>query len=437
MNQQAVPYDTEAERATLGSILIDPQCFHQLRNLVATEYFYDRKHRFIWDAFLGLDRKHEPIDFQTVTGELRRQQHLDAAGGAAYISTLINSVASAVNVDAYAGTVKDMYIRRKLLQEASHMAQLAHDLEKAPGDAITDIEAALFRLHDTAVRAEQRPVKFDVLADDVFERLRHAHESTEPLAIPTGYQDIDAKLSGFAKTSFYVVAARPGIGKSALLGNFAFKIASQGWHVAVFNLEMSNRQFFHRLLVMQGYGRLSDLENGTLSDDSWAHITDGIGRHAELPIWSDEQQALAVPELRAKAIRLASQYGLDALFVDYAQLMRPVERWGSRQQQLGEITRGLKGLAKELNIPVIAAAQLGRQAENQRPQLNHLREAGDFENDADAVLFIHRDRHGDVDPRTHVAPTELIIAKHRHGQTGSVNLGWVPHRVAFVPTKAN
>lgn len=433
-----VPYNEAAEEAVLGSILIDPECIHDLRGRLQPEHFYLRKHRWIYEAILRLDRQHTPLDYLTLTSELDDRQQLEQIGGGAYISSLINAVPSAINADAYADEIRGDWLRRRLLNIASEIAKAAHDESKPPREALTDVESRLFQLHDKAQRAERQPKKFNRVADEVWARLQRASESDQRLAFPTGYSGIDAKLGGLMRGGLYVVAARPGIGKSALLGNFAYKIAYRGRHVAMFNLEMTNRQFFHRLLVMQGYGNLTQLENGTLPDGDWAKVAEGIGAHSELPIWSDEQPALTVPELRAKAIRLASRYGLDVVFVDYAQLMRSTEQWGgSRQQQMGEVTRGLKRLAKELDIPVVTAVQLNRKAEGVRPQLEHLREAGDFENDADAVLLIHRSRNPQVDPRTHVVPALVIIAKHRHGPTGDVPVGWIPHRVAFVPTKAN
>lgn len=424
---EALLNDRAAEEAVLGALLIDPAGFYRVLPIVKEQHF-SGPYRPIFAAIHALSERREPVDFVTVVNELEAKQQLRQVGGAAEVSRLGSLVPSAANVEAYARQVRAAYLRREMLRVAAEIARLAHDGEQDVSAALDAAETALFRVRNAGATAREL-VTFETLAGEVFERLVQAREQRGGPALLTGYGDLDAKLGGLYNTDLLIVAARPRLGKSALLGNIALRAALDGKHVAMFNLEMSNEQFFNRLLVNQGYATSQQLRAGNMSDAVWEQVSGGVDAHSRLPIWSSDTPALSIGDLRARALRLQMEHGCDLLCVDYVQLMRAGCRTHSRQQEIGVITRGLKALAKELRVPVLAAAQLNRQAEGARPTLAHLREAGDIENDADVVMLIHRN----PDTPGKVTRAKIIIAKHRHGPTGDVALGWYGSRMAFVP----
>lgn len=424
--QVTIPQDTAAEMAVLGSLLIDPQAIYEVGAL-QPEHFYLQKHRWIFEALRGLNQRNSPLDFLTVTSELERRGQLEKCGGAAFISELISAVPSAVNADAYAASVVETATRRRLLEFAQLAGKLAFDNGLTLEEVLTKAESGLLQLrgHETT-----GPQSFRSIGSQAWDELQQARTGARAL-LPTGYTDLDALLGGFARTDLWIVAARPGIGKSALLGNIATLRALNGARVGFFSLEMSAGQLFARTLVNQGHATALELRSGNIAADHWTQVADGFALHSDLPIWVDDTASINITALRSRALRLHLQHGLDLLCIDYVQLVTaPGGYQRNRQQEIGEITRGLKALAKELNCPIIAAAQLNRNAEGQRPGLADLREAGDIENDADGVIFIHRERECASGT---VCPAELIVGKHRHGATGSVAVGWHGSRMAFVP----
>lgn len=424
--QVTIPQDLAAEMAVLGSLLIDPQAIYEVGAL-QPEHFYLQKHRFIFEALRGLNQRNNPLDFLTVTSELERRGQLENVGGAAFISELIGGVPSAVNVDTYARAVVETATRRRLLEFAQTAGRLAFDGSLSLEEVLSKAETGLLQLRG---HEGTGPQSFRAIGSQEWDNLQQAHAGGRAL-LPTGYSDLDALLGGFARTDLWIVAARPGIGKSALLGNIATLRALKGARVGIFSLEMSAGQLFARTLVNQGHATALELRSGNIPTEHWSQVADGFAAHSDLPVWVDDTASISITALRSRALRLHLQHGLDLLCVDYLQLVTaPGGYQRNRQQEIGEVTRGLKALAKDLNCPVIAAAQLNRNAEGQRPGLADLREAGDIENDADGVIFIHRERECASGT---VCPAELLVAKHRHGATGSVSVGWHGSRMAFVP----
>ena len=426
-NPVTVPQAIRAEEAVLGALLIDPQAVMDIAGTLKPEHFYLQKHRWIYTALLALYQRNEPLDYLTVCTELQKHGHIDAVGGGAYISQLIGTVPSAMNVESYAAEVRDTATRRAMLDVASRVARLAHDGERTVDAALDEVEAQLLGLRNDTVPAMR---DFATLAGESWAQLEASRDGQRVL-MASGYSDLDAVLGGFGQTDLWVIAARPGIGKSALLCNIATLRALKGVRVGIFSLEMSAAQMFERTLVNQGYATALELRSGKVHADHWARVVEGFGAHADLPIWVDDTASISMQALRSQALRLQLRHGIDLLCVDYIQLMTAAGGYQrNRQQEIGVITRGLKSLAKELRVPILAAAQLNRNAEGARPTLADLREAGDIENDADGVIFIHRERECASGT---VCPAELIVAKHRHGKTGAVRVGWFGDRMAFVP----
>ena len=422
-----VPQAIRSEQAVLGALLIDPEAILAVSGTLRPEHFYLQKHRWIYEAALALHQRGEPLDYLTICTELDRRGQIEQVGGGAFVLELIGITPSAINVESYAAEVMDSAMRRAMLDVATKVAQLAYDGEQSIATALDEIERRLLQLRQ-GQDADLR--KFDVLAADSWSELQAARAG-ERVLMASGYSDLDMLIGGFGKTDLWVVAARPGIGKSALLVNIATLCAIRGVRVGMFSLEMSAAQVFERTLVNQGYATALELRSGKVHPEHWQKVADGFGIHADLPIWVDDTASLSIQALHSKALRLQLQHGVDLLCVDYIQLLTAEGGFQrNRQQEIGQVTRGLKALAKDLRCPIIAAAQLNRNAEGARPTLADLREAGDIENDADGVIFINRERECAAGT---VCPADLIVAKHRHGQTGTVSVGWIGDRMAFVP----
>ncbi len=421
--EKAVPHNVEAEEAVLGSLLIDPSGLFQVLSFLRAEDFYVKKHRWIYEAILRIHERRDPVDFLTLTTELEQRGQLAECGGAAYVSQLINAVPSAINVEAYGRLVEQAAVRRRLLDAISDIARYAYD-EKLPIEQVVDrSEKALFGVSQQRAARDLQPVQ-EVAARyfDYIENL-YAHQG-ELMGVPTGFQDIDRLLGGFQRSDLLILAARPGVGKTSLMITFALKAAEKGRTVALFSLEMSAEQLVQRMVAQISRIDAQRLRLGRLQEDEWPRFTDAIGHLSELPIYIDDTPSISVLQLRTKCRRLASERGLDMIFVDYLQLMNADYRSDNRVQEVSYISRALKGLARELDIPLMTASQLSRAVEQRAdkvPVLSDLRESGSLEQDADIVMFIYRDElyHPETE-RPHIA--DLIIAKHRSGPTGNIQL---------------
>lgn len=421
---QGVPYVRDAEEAVLGAVLINPEAFYDVAQFLSTEDFFLHRNRWIWEAFEALTEQRLPIDVLTVSEELERNSRLDEAGGASYLAGLIGNVPTSLHAEAYGHLIEETATRRRLLEAANSIARLAYQTEIQIEDVVNDAEKAIFSVSERRLTHELQPIK-DVLSayyDRIDYLARHRDES---LGVPTGFIDLDRLLGGMQSSDLLIIAGRPGQGKSGFCLSVA-KNASQLFkkRVAVFSLEMSNEQLVQRLIAQETSINSQRLRLGDVHDDEWPLFTQAVSALGDTSIFLDDTPAITPLQLRTKCRRLHMEFGLDLIIVDYLQLMTGESRMENRVQEVSYISRNLKVLARELNVPVLAAAQLSRAVEqraDKRPILSDLRESGSLEQDSDIVLFIYRpDQYEDDTLKENIA--EIIVSKHRNGPVGSVEL---------------
>jgi len=421
--ERTVPHNIEAEESVLGSLLIDPEALFRVASFLKPEDFYLRKNGWIYEAILTLHERRLPIDFVTLCTELEAREQLEEVGGAAYITQLVNTVPSAINVEAYGHLVEHTAVRRRLIGAAGDIVQLAYREEQVIEEVIDRSEQALFSISQRRLTRELTPIQ-DVVRS-YYDRIEylHAHRG-EPLGVLTGFTDLDRLLGGLQRSDLIIVAARPGVGKTSLCLSFARHAARSGKHVALFSLEMSAEQLVQRIVSAETGIDAQRLRLAELQENEWPLFVQATGVISELPVFIDDTPSLSALQLRTKARRIHAEYGLDLIVVDYLQLMTGDVRVENRVQEVSYISRMLKGLARELDTPVVAASQLSRAVEqraDKRPVLSDLRESGSLEQDADVVMFIYREEM--YQPQTekqHIA--DVIVAKHRNGPTGAVQL---------------
>ncbi len=420
---KTIPQNIEAEEAVLGALLIDAEAIFRVLSFLRAEHFYLQKHRWIYEAILGLHEQREPVDFLTLTAALERQEQLQAIGGSAYILQLISAVPSAINIESYAHMVEQASVRRRLLEVASEIAKLAYDEEKGIGEVVDQSERALFAVSQQRIARDLRPVQEVVGTYRDYLYNLYAHRG-ELMGVTSGFRDLDRLLGGFQRSDLIVLAARPGVGKTSLLLTMALKAAERGKLVAIFSLEMSAEQLVQRMISSLSRVDAQRLRIGNLQDEDLPKIEDAIGHLADLPIYIDDTPALTPLQLRTKCRRLHSEHGLDMAYVDYLQLMTADTRTENRVQEVSYLSRMLKALARELDTPILTASQLSRaveQRQDRRPVLSDLRESGSIEQDADVVMFIYRDDM--YHPETQqLNIAEIMVAKHRSGPLGTVQL---------------
>ena len=428
------PHSVEAEEAVLGSLLIDPETIFRVSPFLRPDDFYIVKNRWTYEACLALHERREPIDFVTVTEELERREQLAEMGGPAFVSHLINVVPTAIHAEGYGRIVERSAVRRKLLQAASDIAQYAYDESAEVDETIDRSEQALFAVSQRRQSRDLRPIS-DVIRS-YYERIEYLYEHRgEPLGIPTGFVDLDKLLGGLQRSDLVIVAARPGVGKTSLMLSMALS-AARKFHqrVAIFTLEMSSEQLVQRMVSAETGIDSQRLRLGELRDDEWPLFVQASSALSDSLIYLDDTPSLSALQLRTKARRLHAEHGLDLILVDYLQLMTGDVRSENRVQEISYISRALKGLARELNLPVMAASQLSRSVEqrsDKRPVLSDLRDSGSIEQDADVVMFIYReDVYDPQSERKNVA--EIMVAKHRNGPTGTVELYFRSHLAQFV-----
>ena len=418
------PHSIEAEEAVLGSILIDAEAIFRVSSFLKGEDFYIVKNQWVWEACMALHERREPIDFVTLTRELEAREQLNEIGGATYISHLINVVPTAIHAEGYGRIVERTAIRRRLLNAASDIAQLAYEESDEIDQTIDAAEQALFGVSQRRIARDMVPIAEAIRA--YYDRIEYLYEHRgEPLGIPTGFLDLDKLLGGLQRSDLIIVAARPGVGKTSLMLNIALS-AARRFHqrVAIFTLEMSNEQIVQRLVSAETSIDSQRLRLGDLHEDEWPLFVQATSALSDALIFVDDTPSISALQLRTKARRLHAEHGLDLIIIDYLQLMTGDQRTENRVQEISYLSRSLKGLARELHVPVLVASQLSRAVEqrsDKRPVLSDLRESGSIEQDADIVMFIYRDDVYDEDSeRKNLA--ELIVAKHRNGPTGSVEL---------------
>lgn len=421
------PQNTDAEASLLGAILIDSDAIVKVADSISAEDFYDPKHKRIFEAISLLYEKHSPIDVLTLADQLKDNGHIDFVGGAAYLTELTNYVPTAAHVNKYADIVAQKALRRRLIKASQEITSLGYDEKQNLQELIEGAESKLFDV-------SQRHVKQDIssletILGESFDRLDELHKDKRKIrGIPTGYKDLDNILAGLQRSDLVILAARPSMGKTALALNLAHNVSIKSQKpVLMFSLEMSKEQLVDRLLALESGVDAWALRTGNLTDSDFEKIGHAMGSLSEAPIYIDDTPSITVSDLRTKARREAHKREIGLLIVDYLQLMSGGGRFsidGNRVQEISEISRGLKGIARELNVPVLALSQLSRSVENrspQIPQLADLRESGSIEQDADVVAFIYREEYYNPETdRKNVA--DILIKKHRNGPTGAVEL---------------
>src|SRR5258706_944892 len=427
-NVRVPPHADDAERSILGSVLIDKDAIVDISLVLRPEMFYNDNNGKIFEAMVTLYENRDPIDVLTVSDWLKKNKVSDRVGGRSYLSELSNEVPVASHVPKYAQIVKDCFVKRQLISAGAQMGEMGFDEGKALVEILDKAEQSIYALSQSNIRRTFVPVK-DALAES-FDRLDSLHNSPDGLrGVPTGFDDLDRMLAGMQDSNLIILAARPGIGKTTLATNIAqFAAVEKKMPVGYFALEMSNLEMVDRMLVGQANIDAWKLKTGNLKDDDFAKLSEAMGGLADSPLYIDDTPGQSILELRTKARKLHSQVGLKLLVVDYLQLVVGDKSYDSRVQEVGAISQGLKNLARELKIPVLALSQLNRGIENRTekiPQLADLRESGSIEQDADVVMFLYRNYDNVFEDM------KLSIAKHRNGSLGSMDLKFRGDRVKF------
>jgi replicative DNA helicase len=421
---QGVPQSREAEEAVIGAVLINPEAYYDVAQFLQGDDFYIHRHRWIWDAFTRLHERRMPLDFLTVTEELDQMGQLAEVGGPAYLTALINNVPTSLHAEAYGHIVEQTAVRRRMLTAANTIAKLAYQEETGLEAVMDEAEKAIFGVSERRMTRDLQPIQ-EVLSEyyDRIDLLAQRGEDT--FGVPTGFTDLDHLLGGLQPSDFLIIAGRPGTGKTAFMLSIAKNAAqTHKKHIAIFSMEMSNEQLVQRLISQETGIDTHHLRTGKLTEDEWALFAHAIEVLGDTHIFLDDTPGLTPLQLRTKCRRLHMEYQIDLVLVDYLQLMSGGMRIENRVQEVSYISRNIKTLARELNVPVLAAAQLSRAIEqraDKEPQLSDLRESGSLEQDSDIVMFIHRPELYEKDTvKQHLA--QIKIAKHRNGPVGTIEL---------------
>ena len=431
------PQNIEAERSLLGALMLSKNAIVNVADFLDSSDFYRKIHQGIYEAMIDIYEQGEPIDVLTISTRLQEKGILKDVGGKAYLTELINTVPTASHVLHYAKIVHKKKVLRDLIDVAHAITLLGYNEEEDVDSLLDEAERKIFNVSQRFIKQEFLPVKSAL--EEAFERIDKLHKKETPYrGVATGFSDLDNILAGFQKSDLIVLAARPSVGKSALAVDIARSVAiNEKQPVGIFTIEMSKEQVVDRLLSSQSGVDLWRLRTGNLShkgeDNDFTRIQNAIGALSEAPIFIDDTPGINVLQMRTMARRLQSRHGLSLLIVDYLQLMEPRKSTDNMVQQITEISRSLKGLARELNVPLLAVSQLSRAVEQRSPQiprLSDLRESGSIEQDADVVLFIYReDREKENTERKNIV--DIIIAKHRNGPTGKIGLYFDDQTVSF------
>ncbi len=434
---RTLPHNLEAERSVLGAILLHNDAFNLAAEVIdATDFFRDA-HRRIFDKMVKLAERGDAIDLVTLKEELGRSGEIDAVGGPAYITALVDGVPRSSNVEHYARIIKEKSTLRNLIFSANKILATAYEAEEDADVILDQAEHAIFAIADDKVR--DGFVSLRELAHSSLDTIEKLHARKELITgVPTGFTDLDELTSGLQRSDLVIVAARPSMGKTSLVLNIAQHVGTKtDMTVGVFSLEMSKEQLFLRMLTAEARIDAHRLRSGFLGENDWGKLSQAIGTLSETKIFIDDTPSIGTLEMRAKCRRLAAEHGLHLVIVDYIQLMQGRGRFENRTLELGAISRSLKGLAKELNVPIVVLSQLSRAPESRsdhRPQLSDLRESGALEQDADVVVFIYReDLYADksAPPSDAQGVAELIIGKQRNGPTGIVRLAFIREFTRF------
>lgn len=431
------PQNTDAEASLLGALLIDADAVVKIADIVRADDFYEERHRRIYEAITKLYEKHSPIDVLTLSNELKGTGFLDMVGGAAYLTELTNFVPTATHVEQYADIVSQKALRRRLIKASQDIVGLGYDEAKGLQELIEEAETKLFEVSQRHVKQDVSSI--ETILSESFDRLDDLHKNKGKIrGVPTGFKDLDNILAGLQRSDLFILAARPSMGKTALSLNLAHNVAVKANEgVLMFALEMSKEQLVDRMLSMESGVDAWALRTGNLTDSDFEKIGQAMGTLSEAQIFIDDTPGITVSDLRTKARREAHLRPIGLIIVDYLQLMSGGSRFGgdgNRVQEISEISRGLKAIARELNVPLVALSQLSRSVESrhpQIPQLADLRESGSIEQDADVVAFIYReDYYNPETDRKNI--TDIFIKKHRNGPTGAVELYFEKEKQRFV-----
>ena len=441
-NLKVPPQNLEAEQSVLGGILLENESISKVLETLLPDDFYRESHRKIFNSMIELFEKSEPIDLITLTNQLKSMGHLDGVGGSAYLSSLVDSIPTAANITYYARIVKEKSVLRRLITTATEIVTRGYGDEDDVWDLLDEAEKSIFQIGESQIRPSF--FKMKSILQESFKTIEKLYESKEIVTgVPSGFNDIDKLTSGFQASDLIIIAGRPSMGKTAFCLNIAQHVSvEKNIPVAFFSLEMSKEQLVMRMLCSEAQVDAHRVRGGFLGETDWPKLTRAAGTLSEAPIFIDDTPALSVLEMRAKSRRIMAEHKLGLVIVDYLQLMRGrgLSTRGraaseSREQEISDISRSLKALAKELQIPVIALSQLNRRVEertNKRPQLADLRESGAIEQDADLIGFIYRDEvynKGDDNPNKGIA--EVIIGKQRNGPVGDVKLAFIDKYASF------
>ena len=430
------PQNLDAEMSLLGAILIDDEVITDASEIVAAKDFYDKRHQAIYSGMMRLYERHKPIDLLTLTDELKKKDQLEAVGGSAHLTELTNYVPTAAHAASYAEIINQKAVRRRLIKASAEISEMGFDEETTTQELLEKAEAELFSVSDQTLK--QDLVSIESILTESFDRIEELHRNKGQLrGIRTGYRDLDNMTAGLQRSDLIILAARPAMGKTTLVTNLAYNVATIAkMPVLFFSLEMSKEQLIDRMLADASGVDSWNIRTGNLSDDDFSKISEAMGEMAEAPIFIDDTPGLSILGMRTKARRAAHDHPLGLIIVDYLQLMQASgSHNGNRVQEVSEISRGLKLIARELNVPLIALSQLSRSVESRTPpipQLSDLRESGSIEQDADIVSFIYRPGYYEPDNPDVKNITDLIIAKHRNGPVGKVQLYFHPERLRFM-----
>lgn len=415
-----LPSNRDAEEALIGAVLINKEVYLDISQFLSADDFFLVRNQWIWEAFQHLNETRQPIDLVTVTETLSNRGQLEDVGGQVYLISLINRAPNAFHAESYGRIIEQNAVRRRMLEAANEIARLAYHQDQSIETVVDEAEKAIFNVSERRVKRDLEPIK--EVVSKYYDRIDElAARSDDIYGVPTGLIDIDSLLGGLQKSDLLIVAGRPGMGKTGfLLGTLKNAALVHKKHVAMFSMEMSNEQLLQRLVAMDTRIDTQRLRSGQLNDNEWVIFFQALDSYSQSMIFLDDTPAITPLSLRTKCRRLHMEYGLDLVIVDYLQLMSGDGRTDNRVQEVSNISRNLKVLARELNVPVLTAAQLSRAVEHRpdkRPQLSDLRESGSLEQDADIVMFIHRNPLSDIEEERNKA--EMIVAKHRNGPTHS------------------
>jgi len=434
--ERTLPHNLEAERSVLGAILLHNDAFNLAAEVIDAADFFRDAHRRIFDKMVKLVERGDAIDLVTLKEELGRSGDLEEVGGPAYITALVDGVPRSTNVEHYAKIIKEKATLRSLIFSANKIVATAYEAEEDADVILDQAEHAIFAIADDKVRDGFVSMKH--LAQSSLDTIEKLHSRKELITgVPSGFTDLDEMMSGLQPSDLIIVAARPSMGKTSLVLNIAQHVGTKtDMTVGLFSLEMSKEQLFLRMLTAEARIDAHRLRGGFLGERDWGKLSQAIGTLSEAKIFIDDSPAIGVLEMRAKCRRLSAEHGLDLVIIDYIQLMQGRGRFENRTLEVASISRSLKGLAKELNVPIVVLSQLSRAPESRsdhRPQLSDLRESGALEQDADVVIFIYREeQYADKDAPVDAQGTaELIIGKQRNGPTGVVKLAFIREFTRF------